>query len=185
MAHRRRVALAESGSTQKPPHKPVGDQASGRCSARTKRGAARGPQRQTTLNLPGGPRRLSVWASFKTDPIRGQWLTVLVLVDAACGGLCVLAPAGDASQALLYVSGGLLLASACGVAVGFAVSGGIAGAFGWGALVATVLLATEHWTALIGVAVLALAWPAAQHALVMYEVGTGLDWARERRQRRR
>lgn len=129
--------------------------------------------------------RLTVWKSLKTDPIRAQWLIVLIVVDAVSGGICALAPAGDASAGWLYISSGLLLASATLVAEGYSVSGGVAGAFGWGAVLATVLLATDRWTALAGVVVVALCLPATCHALIMFEVGLGLDRAREYRMSRR
>lgn len=129
--------------------------------------------------------RMPVWQSAKSDPIRAQWLYALVIVNSLCGGICVGLPAGDASPVLLYISGGLLLVSAVLVAVGWSVAGGVAGAFGWGVLVANVLFAIVHWTALWCIAPVVLGYLALQHALVMYEVGTGLDRARERRQRRR
>ena len=130
------------------------------------------------------PRRLSVWESAKSDPIRAQWLTVLTVMDALAGAICVFVPAGEASPILLYVAGGLLLAAAVLVVVGFSVTGGIAGSFGWGVLVATVLFAIVEWTALWCLAPVVFGWAAACHVLIVYEVGSRLDRDRERRQRR-
>lgn len=129
--------------------------------------------------------RMPVWVSWISDPIRAQWLSVLIGVDGLSGGMCVLAPAGDASRVLLYISGALLLASGVLVACGWSVAGGVAGAFGWGVLVANVPFAIVHWTALWCIVPVVFSWAAVCHALIMYEVGTGLDRARERRQRRR
>lgn len=126
-----------------------------------------------------------MWASWKTDPIRAQWLSVVIVVDTVAGGLCMLAPAGDANPTLLYGSGGLLLGSAVLVANGWSVSGSFPGGLGWGALEATVLLAVDRWTALAGVAAVAVGFLAVLHALIMFEVGTGLDRAREHRMSRR
>lgn len=119
------------------------------------------------------------------DPIRTHWLIALIGANTLSGAACVFVPAGYASQILLYVAGGLILVSAGLVLVGWYVTGALAGAFGWGALVATVLLAVTHWTALVCVFAVVLGYLAYQHALVAYDVGTGLDRDRERRQRRR
>lgn len=129
--------------------------------------------------------RMPVWVSAKSDPIRAQWLTALIIVNSVCGGICVGVPAGDASPTLLYIAGVLLLLSAVLVAVDWSVAGGVVGAFGWGVLVANVLFAIVHWTALWCIVPVVFSWAAVCHALIMYEVGTGLDRARERRQRRR
>ena len=128
---------------------------------------------------------MPVWISWRTDPIRAHWLTVLIVVDFISGWICFLAPAGNDSEALLYTSGSLLLASATLVAVGFNVIGAGLGGLGWSALVAVVVLAVTHWTALAGVIGVALGLIAFYHALIMWDVGTGLDRMRHRRQTRR
>lgn len=130
-------------------------------------------------------KRMPVWVSAKTDPIRAHWLTALVVTDAVAGGICVFAPAGDASPTLLYVSGGLLLAAAFLVAGGWSLSGGVVGSFGWGLVVATVFFAVVHWTVLWLLAPVVVGLVAVCHGLIVYEVGSRLDRERERRQSRR
>jgi hypothetical protein len=127
---------------------------------------------------------MPVWVSWKTDPIRAQWLCVLIGVNTLCAVICALAPAGDATPALLYIAGGLLLLSAALMACGWSIAGGITGGFGWGVVLATVLLATQRWTALVGIVDVVLGGVAVYHLLVMYDVGIGYDRDRERRQRR-
>lgn len=129
------------------------------------------------------PERMPVVSSV--DPIRTHWLLALLGVNVLGGAACLLAPAGDTSQALLYTAGGLLLVSALLVASGWYVVGGVVGGFGWGALIAACLYSTAHWTVLACVAAIVVGYLAVQHALIMYDVGKGLDRDRERRQRRR
>jgi hypothetical protein len=111
------------------------------------------------------PDRIPVWESWRWDPIRAQWLIVLILIDALYGGDHL---PGDG------------LASWCGLALLLT-----AAMIGWGWNVAGAGLATVAWSAFMFAghdSTILLGGIGAFHILVIYEVGTGLDADRQAKQ---
>jgi hypothetical protein len=124
------------------------------------------------------------------DPIRRHWLSLVVAEDLAYGVTSMFGKADQPFQILLrglmplpywY---GLLVVAAFLIAFGFNVSAGIFGTVGWGCLAAASMITVGNGSALSpGASVSLLGW-AYIHLLVFYDVGSGLDAARERSQRR-
>jgi hypothetical protein len=132
--------------------------------------------------------RMPVWASI--DPIRKHWLGLLILIDVLYGGINVFTPAQSAPQILLRevlpipVWGGMLVVCAVLVAFGWSVHGGVVGAFGWLAQAIASFATIVQGTALAYNGPILLGGMGAFHALITYDVGSGLDARRERQQRR-
>ena len=132
------------------------------------------------------PKRLSLWESIKTDPIRAHWLFALIGADAAGAVLCML---DDDRASLLATTpywGGLLAGAVGLILSGCYILGGIAGTFGWGALVdiSWSTISDLHAAPVFYLIPAVFGWATTCHILVVYDVGTGLDWVRERKQRR-
>lgn len=133
-----------------------------------------------------GPR-MAVWAS--ADPIRRHWLYWVVIVDFTYGGINMFGKAQGPSQLLLatilpiQVWYGMLVVAAVLIALGWSVRGGVLGTLGWGSLTAAAVLTVVHGTALsYGGFIPLLGWMGV-HVMIMYDVSSGLDDARERLQR--
>lgn len=133
------------------------------------------------------PKRMSVRDS--ADAIRRQWLTTLCVADVSFGGINMFFKAESPGQQLLRsifpipVWGAALVAAGALIWFGWSVQGGIAGAFVWGfssgATVATIVFGTApSVSGPIPAAFLCLC-----HAMIIYQVGSGMDQDRERRQR--
>lgn len=124
------------------------------------------------------------------DPIRKQWLSLVVAEDLAYGVVNMFLQADQPYQLLLRsfmplsIWYGLFVVTAALITFGFSVSGGALGAIGWSALAAASIITILNGTSLSsGAAVSLLGW-AWIHLLIFFDVGSGLDAARERSQRR-
>lgn len=131
---------------------------------------------------------MPIWRSI--DRIRLHWLGLLVAVDALYGLVNIFGKAESAPQILLRtilplpVWYGLIVGSAVLITFGWSVPGGVVGTLGWSALAAASASTIVHGTAeSYGGPFLLGGW-AGWHILVTYDVGSGLDDARERSQRR-
>jgi hypothetical protein len=135
------------------------------------------------------PDRMPVWVSFKTDKIRFHWLSWLCLGDALYGILTIFGRSDGAPQLLLRsvlpvatpLWGGALFAAATLMLMGYSVSGGLVGLFCWGILGMAAAFTVSSSPSSSGWVV--PMWCAGWHLLVAYDVGSGLDHDRERRQR--
>lgn len=134
------------------------------------------------------PGRMPIWASI--DPIRRHWLSWVVAVDFLYGGVNMFGKTQGASQVLLgsilplSIWYGLLLLAAILITFGWSVRGGMVGTFAWGAYAAAQVVTIVNGTALsYGGAIPLLGW-AGVHIMITYDVGSGLDDAREQSQRR-
>ncbi len=139
---------------------------------------------------PDRPARMPVWAS--RDKIRTHWLGFLCGIDLLYGLLTVFSRSDGAAQALLRsvvpiatpLWGAGLAWAAVMVLFGWSVIGGVAGTLAWGVLGGAALLSIIKGGALSYTGpILPLAF-AGFHWLIAFEVGSGLDVDRERRQRR-
>jgi hypothetical protein len=131
---------------------------------------------------------MPIWASV--DPIRRHWLTWVVLVDCLYGGINMFGRAEGPSQLLLRsilplpLWYGLLPLAAALITLGYSVRGGMIGTFAWGSFAVAAILTIANGTALsYGGAIPLLGW-AGVHIMIIYDVGSGLDEAREQSQRR-
>lgn len=132
---------------------------------------------------------MPVWRSI--DKIRLHWLGLLIGVDALYGLINIFGKAESAPQILLRtilplpVWYGMLVLAAVLVTFGFSVPGGVVGTLGWSALAAASAFTIVHGTAeSYGGPVLLGGFGAGFHILITYDVGSGLDDARERSPRR-
>lgn len=134
--------------------------------------------------------RMPVWKSH--DKIRTHWLTLLCGTDALYAALTIFGKSDSASQILLRNAfsggtalwGGVLLGSAVLIYLGWSEPGGAGGAFAWLILAAAGTFSITNGTALSYSGPVLLAGVAGFHVLIIYDVGSGLDEDRERRQRR-
>lgn len=127
------------------------------------------------------------------DKIRTHWLTLLCGMDALYGALTIFGKSDSASQLLLRnvfaggtaLWGAALLASSLLIYLGWSELGGAGGAFAWLILAAAGSISITNGTALSYSGPALLAGVAGFHVLIIYDVGSGLDDDRERRQRGR
>lgn len=135
------------------------------------------------------PKRMPVYRS--QDKIRTHWLTLLCAFDLLYGLVNMFGKAEGPGQLVLRgiapipVWYGLLVLAAVLIWFGWSVPGGSVGAFALGFQAAAALVSITNGTALNYGGPLVLGYVAWQHALVIYDVGSGLDADRERRQQRR
>lgn len=130
---------------------------------------------------------MPIWAT--ADRIRRQWLGWLVSVNIGYALANIAGPAENASQRILrevapiWAWYGLLIVSGFLIAWGFSVSGAALGMFAWLFLVLASVASIWHQTALSWGGPVLLGLPMGCHAMIIFQVGTGLDADRERRQR--
>lgn len=124
------------------------------------------------------------------DRIRVHWLTTIVVGDLAYGLVSAFGKAEGASQLLLrevapiQLWAVLYVAAAGLIWFGWSVWGGVAGTLAWGSAavasaVAISLNLAPSWTGPVVLGILTYC-----HILVSFEVASGLDKDRERRQRK-
>jgi len=132
--------------------------------------------------------RMPVRAS--KDRIRVAWLTALCVFDALYGAVTMFGKTESAPQMFLRgiglpppFWGFLLFGAAALIWWGFSVPGAGVAAFAWGALGAASLLTITNGTAAAYTGPIVYGYVAYQHAMIIHQVGSGLDRDRERRQR--
>ncbi len=127
------------------------------------------------------PKRLTVWASARTDLIRASWLTWLLLNNAFWCVIVLLGLAGVVSPTLSLGGTGLLLVTNVLIWFGFSISGALGGTFAWFVFVFSALASgpTPAYVALV-LSIDMAGW----HVLVLANVLAGLDSEREIKQRR-
>lgn len=132
---------------------------------------------------------MPIWRSWKSDPIRFHWLFWLILIDALYGVVNMFGRADNASQLLMrdtapipawYV---LLPIAAVLIGVGLSKTGGAVGMFAWLFLLLASATSIKQGTALSYGGPILLGFPCGCHFLVIFDVGTGADAERERKQR--
>jgi len=131
---------------------------------------------------------MPVWVSLKTDPIRAHWLAVVVIEDVLYGLVNMFGKTEGAAQALMRevlpipVWYGLIVASAVLIAFGWSVWGAVLGTFAWLFLVLASVESIKNGTAPSYGGPILLSLPAALNFLIIFDVLSGLDAARERKQ---
>jgi hypothetical protein len=110
--------------------------------------------------------RNPVWESLSVDPIRAHWLILLLAIDVLYGGSNLL------GHGLAFWCGLALIGLAVVIGLGWNITGAAFATIAWSAL----MFAGTDSTILLG-------GLAGFHILVIYDVGTGLDAAREAKQR--
>jgi hypothetical protein len=119
---------------------------------------------------------MTVWQSLKTDPIRAHWLGLLLLVDFSFGTIQMF---GNPAQVLC---GTLLLGATVLIGLGWSKTGAALGVCAWTVSLMAALDVPAASILFYGYPIL-LGGSVGWHILVLYDVGTGLDEARELKQR--
>lgn len=139
------------------------------------------------VDLPGHGR-MPVWKS--EDKIRVQWLTFLIFADVAYGVINWFGGrAESASQILLRdimstsLWGALLVAAGSFIWFGFSLTGAFLGVAAWGILATMSVRTIIEGTSLSWSGPVLLGYLMGNHMLILHEVASGIDAARERKQR--
>lgn len=132
--------------------------------------------------------RLTVWASI--DRIRRHWLLWLIgWGDVLYGVVNMFGPTESAYQQLLrdvapiWAWYALFPLAAVLIALGYSKTGAVVGMFAWLFLVLASSATIYQGSALSYGGPILLGLPMGFHFLILWDVGTGLDADRERRQR--
>ena len=126
------------------------------------------------------PKRLTVWTSAKSDPIRASWLVWLLTINLAWSVGEFLGLVEFSSPTLSIIGTCLLVVSIALIAFGFSLTGAGVGLIAWSAFTCAVLAGPRPDFVSLVLAIGMVGW----HVLILINVGTGQDEEREEHMRR-
>jgi len=130
---------------------------------------------------------MPIWRS--QNRIRTQWLGLMCLVNILFALFTYFGRSDEAYQILIkhtvpdWLWPLLLLVTTAAIIVGWSIAGGLAGFMLWGAQDYAIIVTIERGTGLSSAGWILPALMVGVHALIFWEVGTGLDEHTERRYR--
>lgn len=134
------------------------------------------------------PERMPVRSS--KDKIRVRWLTALCITDLLYGAIGMFGKAESPPLLLLrhifamWVWGGAMVIGAGLIWWGYSVSGAMLAGFVWFFIAGAATITITKGTALSFNGPIPVGYLAYCHAMIINQVGSGMDQDRERRQRR-